>query len=84
MVCKFKREVRLAVQTKDGITTEPVDMANALRTHWSRVFQARATTKHEILHQLMQDTPYGFHNVKWQEENTWTITQSDVEQSYSI
>ena len=75
------RNVRLAVKTSEGITTDPMEMAAALRTHWSKVFKAKPITNLEISQQWMRDTPYGFHNRAWQEESKWVVTQGGVEKA---
>ena len=62
------RHIRLAVQTCEGITTEPTELTNALRAHWSTVFQAKATTRQEVLDQWVKDAPYGFHDHKIAEQ----------------
>ena len=75
------RNARLAVHTADGITTEPKEMATALKEHWSKVFCARPVGNVQVMQQWLRDTPYGFHERKWQENSRWTVTQEDVEKA---
>ena len=75
------RNARLAVQTDNGITTEPKEMAAALKEHWSRVFCARPVGNKQVMQQWLRDTPYGFHEQRWQENSKWIVTQDDVEKA---
>ena len=74
------RNTKLVIMRGNGeITATPHEMADELRSHWSKTFTSRPVTHKKVLDEWIKGCRYGFKDEQRADTKRWILTQKHVE-----